>query len=226
MTVLTCMLTLNLLDLSLDCAQLCDCAHGSMQAIAVQAGTNPAYLATFQKANESLEQIQKELSDYLAMKRAAFARFYFLGDDELLEILAQSKNAHAVQPHMSKCFDGIKALEFGDDPGAVSITAMLSAEGERVPLGGNLKARGGVEVWLAATEQEMQRALARCTKDALKTYETQDRPAWILEQPAQLAIVVSQMYWAVEVVKALRAGGSAMHEYHQVRLRCWPRAAS
>lgn len=183
----------------------------------MQAGTNPGYLVTFRKANESLEQIQKELSDYLSMKRAAFARFYFLGDDELLEILAQSKSVHAVQPHMSKCFDGIKALEFGDDPGSISITAMLSAEGERVPLGGNLKARGGVEVWLAATELEMQRALGRATKDALKSYETMDRPEWILEQPAQLVIVVSQMYWAVEVVSALQTGGSAMHEYHQVR---------
>ena len=60
------------------------------------------------------------------------------------------------------------------------------------------------QVWLAATEQEMQRALARAAKDALRTYETQERPEWILEQPAQLVIVVSQMYWAVEVVKALQ----------------------
>ena len=183
----------------------------------LQAGTNPGYLSTFQKANQSLEQIQKDLSDYLSMKRAAFARFYFLGDDELLEILAQSKNPQAVQPHMSKCFDGIKMLEFGDDPSkSTSITAMLSAEGERVPLGGNLKARGGVEVWLASVELEMQRSLARAAKEGLKSYELKDRAEWILEQPAQLVIVVSQIYWALDVVKALQAKGTAMHEYYQV----------
>jgi dynein heavy chain, axonemal len=185
----------------------------------VQAGTNPGYLATFQKANQSLEQIQKDLSDYLSMKRALFARFYFLGDDELLEILAQSKNVQAVQPHMSKCFDGIKILEFGDEDRSTAITAMLSAEGERVPLGGNLKARGGVEGWLASVESEMQRSLARATKEALKSYESKERTRWILEQPAQLVIVVSQIYWALDVIKALQAKGPAMHEYYQVQLR-------
>jgi dynein heavy chain, axonemal len=186
----------------------------------LQAGTNPGYLSIFQKANQSLEQIQKELSDYLSMKRAAFARFYFLGDDELLEILAQSKNPQAVQPHMSKCFDGIKMLEFGDEPSkSTSITAMVSAEGERVPLGGNLKARGGVEVWLASVELEMQRSLARAAKEGLKSYELKERTEWILEQPAQLVIVVSQIFWALDVVKALHVKGTAMHEYHQVCCR-------
>jgi hypothetical protein len=57
-----------------------------------------------------------------------FPRFYFLSNDELLEILAQTKNVQAVQPHMSKCFDGIKSLDFGPDPRSIDIYAMLSAE--------------------------------------------------------------------------------------------------
>lgn len=47
---------------------------------------------------------------------------------ELLEILAQAKNAQAVQPHMSKCFDGIRQLDFGDDPKSTEIFAMVSGE--------------------------------------------------------------------------------------------------
>ena len=39
------------------------------------------------KSNVELERVQKNLADYLETKRAAFARFYFLSNDELISIL-------------------------------------------------------------------------------------------------------------------------------------------
>lgn len=67
-------------------------------------------------------------------------RFYFLSNDELLEILAQTRNPQAVQPHLRKCFDSIQKLEFafmapaeGEEKVLTNdILAMLSPEGERV----------------------------------------------------------------------------------------------
>lgn len=70
-------------------------------------------------------------------------RFYFLSNDELLEILAQTRNPQAVQPHLRKCFDSIIKLEFalmmpaeGEQEKVFTndILAMLSPEGERVSI--------------------------------------------------------------------------------------------
>ncbi len=65
-----------------------------------------------------------------------------LAENDCFGHWVQSKSPQAVQPHLGKCFDGIRRLEFGgDDPKSPDILAMVSAEGEKVPLGKNLKVR-------------------------------------------------------------------------------------
>ncbi|XP_026758308.2 dynein axonemal heavy chain 6 [Galleria mellonella] len=81
--------------------------------LAMPAATQPKLYEEFVRNNEMLDQIMKCLEAYLETKRVAFPRFFFLSNDELLEILAQTRNPHAVQPHLRKCFDAISKLEFG-----------------------------------------------------------------------------------------------------------------
>ncbi|XP_075140366.1 dynein axonemal heavy chain 6 [Leptodactylus fuscus] len=179
---------------------------------ALRAATQPGLLETFQNNNALLDQIQKCLEAYLESKRVVFPRFYFLSNDELLEILAQTRNPQAVQPHLRKCFDSIARLEFGTvasdgDQEKVftnDILAMLSPEGERVSLGKGLKARGNVEDWLGKVEEAMYSSLRRLSKAAIADYQSKSRVEWVVAgHPSQVVLTISQLMWCRDLTHCL-----------------------
>jgi len=109
--------------------------------------STPDLMSTFVRLNDLLIQIQKALGEYLERQRAAFprcfsiyqplllhvdfrVRFYFVGDEDLLDIVGSGQDARKMQSHMKKMFVGIAQLALAEE-GAV-ITGMIAPEGEHV----------------------------------------------------------------------------------------------
>ena len=169
----------------------------------VATGTHKGRKELFAKHNATLDAIQKKLEEYLETKRASFPRFYFLSNDELLEILAQTKDPRAVQPYLRKCFDNLVKLEFKGS-GILDIRKMFSSEGEEVALGKNLKARGTVEEWLTSVEDRMRVALKGCMREGALDFAKRDRMEWVFSHPAQVVNTMDKVMWCYRTENVLK----------------------
>ena len=77
-----------------------------------------------------LNKIQKALGEYLERERASFPRFYFVGDEDLLEIIGNSKNLPRLQKHFKKMFAGVHSILLDEDH--AQVLGLASKEGEEV----------------------------------------------------------------------------------------------
>lgn len=84
-------------------------------------------------------------------KRKEFPRFYFLSNDELLEILSKAGNLDMIEHHLGKCFEALVKLYMADGKSTTEtnmIEGIMSPENEKVKLKTAVIAKGNVEKWL------------------------------------------------------------------------------
>ena len=171
-------------------------------------------LKKFVENNQRLEEIQKGLEDYLGTKRGAFPRFYFLSNDDLIEILSQTRNVQAVQPHLMKCFDAMKKIEFTTDKNSKEIIGMWSPEGEYVEFSDSVMAIGPVETWLKNIESMMTQSLYDQSRMAVQQYpeDITKRDKWLFDYPAQPVLTIDMVMWTKGVEEAINEIQSGLSE--------------
>ncbi|XP_012938795.1 cytoplasmic dynein 1 heavy chain 1 [Aplysia californica] len=163
-----------------------------------------------------LGKIQKALGEYLERERASFPRFYFVGDEDLLEIIGNSKNIPRLQKHFKKMFAGVASIILNEDDSHV--TGLTSKEGEEVVFATpvSIAAHPKINEWLTLVEKEMRVTLAKLLANAIqdmsafRTGEIEHAKfmAWVDKYQAQLVVLAVQIFWSENMENALQTAAS------------------
>lgn len=157
-----------------------------------------------------LGKIQKALGEYLERERTSFPRFYFVGDEDLLEIIGNSKNVARLQKHFKKMFAGVASILLNDDN--TVITGIASREGEEVRFGSPVSTvdHPKINEWLTLVEKEMRVTLASQLAGAVQdikgfkdNIEAKVYMEWVDKYQAQIVVLAAQIIWSEEVEAAL-----------------------
>lgn len=166
-----------------------------------------------EKISNLLTSIQRALGEYLEKQRAAFPRFYFVGDEDLLEIVGQSTDPRQVLKHLKKMFAGIGTLLMNDD--ATEVLGMASNEGEEVMFRNTISLSKSPKIneWLSAVEMEMRHSLASILSESVvslealykaEPFDQSEYLKWMTHVPAQLVVLSSQIVWTHLVDSVLK----------------------
>ena len=185
----------------------------------------PDVQRSLERLADLLGKIQKALGEYLEKERVAFPRFYFVGDEDLLEIIGNSNDTARIAKHLRKMFAGIAGLNIDEETN--SIMGIASKEGEvfmlRKPI--SLTATPKINDWLKALENGMRETLSESLLEAVQQYsaiEGEDMTAfetYISTYAAQIVILASQACWTDQVTAALQKGGSALQDLFEALVR-------
>ncbi|KAL6254289.1 hypothetical protein P5V15_014904 [Pogonomyrmex californicus] len=153
----------------------------------------PGVQRALERLADLLGKIQKALGEYLERERTSFPRFYFVGDEDLLEIIGNSKNIARLQKHFKKMFAGVAAILLNEDN--TVITGVASREGEEVIFQNPVSTvdHPKINEWLTLDIKQF--------KDG--NINQQAFMSWCDNYQAQIIVLAAQILWSEDVEAAL-----------------------
>ena len=109
----------------------------------------PTILQELTSMGNDLESVRKNLEDFLETKRQVFSRFYFVSNDDVLEVLGCNKDLKTMQPHVKKIFPNVASLLLKQNQRKIyEVEGIVSGEEENVAFANAVAADGPVEHWM------------------------------------------------------------------------------
>jgi dynein heavy chain, axonemal len=117
---------------------------------------DPTILPELISMGKDLESVRKNLEDFLETKRQAFCRFYFVGNDDVLDVLGCNKDLKTMQPHVKKIFPNITSFLLKQNQRKIQeVEGIASGEEEHITFGNAVAADGPVEHWMSQAQNHV-----------------------------------------------------------------------
>ncbi|GEQ70601.1 hypothetical protein JCM33374_g4279 [Metschnikowia sp. JCM 33374] len=171
---------------------------------------------TMKKLSDSLTRTVRGLTDFLDKQRDRFSRFFFIGNEDLLELLGSDNNESQINKHIKRMFPGIASLSL--DRETSQILAVASPQGEVIELDTpvSLIKNRSLAQWLSVLETEIKLTMSTRICQAVKEVDEmcsvgKSLSENLLEQiinriPHQVLIVAFQVHFTSRVQSALDSG--------------------
>ena len=166
----------------------------------------------------ALEDVEKQLSicekallDFMDSKRRAFPRFYFVAQNDLLDILSNGNAPKKIMIHMPKIFQAIDKLELEDGGGERPLACGIHASvgKEYVPFTAKLNLERKVENYLQDVIDTMRSSIKDIAADSLKRFAKKEKADWLEDDPAQVSLLVNLVNWVKTVEAAFESNSMA-----------------
>lgn len=160
--------------------------------------TIPNILNVMEKLSDGLTKTRKGLAEYLDKQREKFPRLFFVGNDDLLELIGSS-SLRDVDRHLKQMFAGVTSVEF--DTESSTIMRVHSPQGEVLQLENPVSLIKNRELtqWLSELENEMKFSLAVNVARSIELLESFYRLDVETDSKSLFEIVAEQINQAVVI---------------------------
>ncbi|XP_053593840.1 dynein axonemal heavy chain 7-like [Microplitis demolitor] len=162
-------------------------------------GKSTKYYEELMVAAEKIEIINEAISRHLDSVRLIFPRFFFLSNNEIIEILFNKSNFERIKLLMQKCFQGIKDVKLNRSKEIVSI---LSDHREELLLKEKISCvpkESSSENWLQSIESKITDSVRQEIVNNLFSIDMMALTK--LNSPAMITECLAKLFWTSNVQK-------------------------
>ena len=157
-----------------------------------------------ESAKESIQKLLKSVQNELDNKRANYPRFFFISNNQLLNIITHSKDPNCILKILPQITDGVSTAILELDNRVPCITGVSNNSGELLELR-PVKFRSSIDMWLSNIEEITKRTIKNEFKSSKQSAAEMTLQGWIKSSISQITKMISHVDWTSRIKLAFQA---------------------